>query len=74
MRHGWRAKVGWKLRIWADRIDPDHAFRRSGMTVTLERGRGWVLHSPDLNSPPGCPVWYYGPDYDLAHDEAENPI
>ena len=73
-RRGWRAKVGWRLRIWADRIDPGHAFLRTGMTLTLERGRGWTLHGPTVDSPPGCPVWYYAPDYDRAHDEAESPV
>lgn len=73
-QRGLRAKVGWRLRTWADRIDPGHAFLRTGMTITLERDQGWTLRGPVEGRPPGCPIWYYTPDYDLAHDEAERPI
>lgn len=63
-----RARLGWWLRCLADRIDPDHAFRRTHMGLTLELHAGWVLHEDK-----GLPVWYYGPDYDKAYDDAERP-
>lgn len=71
-------EVNQRIRTWAwnklvhlaDRVSPHDAFRRTSGTFTFERHRGIVFHYPDG---PGCPVWYYGPDYTRAHDEAEAP-
>lgn len=63
MRH----RIGRRLRTWADRIDHEHAFRRtSGLSFTFERGFGIAINEIGR----GCPLWYYGPDYDRAHSEA----
>jgi hypothetical protein len=63
-----RARVGAWLRKWADRIDDDHAPRRSGISFTFEEGRGIVTNQEAR----GCPLWYLSSaDYERAHDEAE---
>lgn len=73
-----------KIRFWiwerliflADRIAPEMAFRRtSALTFTFERNIGIAVHGADNTwtdkepFPRGCPLWYHGPDYELAHKE-----
>ena len=70
-----RARIGWFLRKWADRIDPDHAFRHMGsLGLTLEKGKGWTLNQDtEFGKPRGIIPWYYGPDFDKAYDHALDP-
>jgi hypothetical protein len=66
-----RTRIGWWLRCWADRIDPHNAPRITGMTLTLETDKGWVLH-PDGGK--GMRIAYLGrAEYDKAHTEATSP-
>ncbi len=66
-----KAEIAKRLHFFADRLDPDMAFRHaSGLSFTLEQGQGFVLRADGK----GCPVWYYGhADYDRAHSEADSP-
>lgn len=64
-----------KLICVADRIAPEQAFRRtSTLSFTFERGIGIVVHGADSHTTDttfpdkGCPLWYHGPDYELAHE------
>lgn len=69
-RRGWRARIGWRLRCWADRIDPGGAFRAltaDRRTFTFEDGRGLVFRGDGQ----GCPLWYLAHDYELAHEESD---
>ncbi len=70
-----RCRVAGWLRLWSDRLDHRGAVKATGMTMTLERGRGWVLHGyDDPMRGRGFLVCYAGDDeYDRAHTEAENP-
>ena len=72
-----------KIRFWiwrkliylADRIAPEQAFRRtSELSFTFQRDVGIVVHGADGYSKhrghsKGCPLWYHGPDYELAHKD-----
>lgn len=63
-----RAALGRRLRNAADRIDPTHAPRGSGMSFTFEVGKGAVLRW-DRH---GRPLWYLGEDdYGRAYSEAD---
>jgi hypothetical protein len=65
---GWRARIGWRLRCWADRIDPKHGPRMVGWSFTFELGEG-IRFRDDRR---GCPLAYLGEDdYQRAHDEAD---
>jgi hypothetical protein len=62
-----RAQIGWWLRIWADRLDPENAPRGTSYSFTFEKGKGIVFHEDGR----GCPLWYLGEgDYKRAHREA----
>jgi hypothetical protein len=62
-----RAQIGWWLRIWADRIDDEHAPKMTHVSFTFEQGEGMVFHEDGR----GCPLWYLDDDdYKRAHREA----
>ena len=66
-RKGVRARIGWRLRCWADRIDYDGAPRAMSVRFTFEDRIGIVFRDDGR----GCPLWYYGrADYEHAHDQA----
>ncbi|SNS58990.1 hypothetical protein [Rhodococcoides kyotonense] len=65
-RTGVRARIGWRLRCWADRVDREHATFLTGWTFTFEPDVGVVFRDDGR----GCPVSYFGPEYDRAHDDA----
>lgn len=59
------------MRFLADRISPDTAPRHlTTLSVTLERGMGWVLRDDRR----GIPLWYWTPDYDRGRTEADDPL
>ena len=62
-----RARVGWRLRRIADRIDPANTPRCTGYSFTIESGEGIRWRGDGR----GCPLWYLSEtDYQRAHDEA----
>jgi hypothetical protein len=66
-----RARIGWLLRLLADRIDRDGAPRYMSYSFTFERGQGIRFREGGR----GCPLWYSGrADYARAYDEAEAPL
>lgn len=68
---GFRGWLGWTLRKYADRYDPDFAPRGTHWSFTFERGAGMKFRDDGR----GCKVWYIGnPNYQRAHDEADNPV
>lgn len=63
-----RTWVGYWLRRWADRIDPDNGPQGIGWSFTFEDRRGIVFREDRR----GCPLWYLGErDYARAHSEAD---
>lgn len=65
--------MGRLLRRWADRIDPQHAPRKSGYSYTVERGtparrnpNGIAVHLDGT----GCPFWTMPGDRERAYTEA----
>jgi len=65
-----RPRIADWLRRIADRLDPDGAFRCTGMSFTFEDHRGLVTNWQGR----GCPLWYRNKaDYERAHAEAEVP-
>lgn len=68
-RKGWRARLGWRLRCWADRIDDAHAPRLMGWSFTFEDGEG-IRFREDRR---GCRLAYLGyAEYDRAHSESDS--
>jgi len=68
MSHGLRARIGYQLRKYADRIDHRGATKFTHWSFTFETGRGLVFRDDGK----GCPVCYYGDqDYERAHTEAD---
>lgn len=66
-----RARVGWRLRRIADRIDPANTPRCTGYSFTIEPGEG-IRWRDDGR---GCPLWYLSEaDYQRAHDEADGTV
>lgn len=66
-----RKKIGWWLRCLADRIDYEHSFAcATPYTFTIENKVGVVLREDGK----GCPIWYYRPQRELVHKEADNPL
>jgi hypothetical protein len=66
-RKGLRARTGWRLRCWADRIDHPGAPKAMSVRFTFEEHVGIVFRDDGR----GCRLWYYGDeDYERAHDEA----
>jgi hypothetical protein len=64
----WRARVGRRLRCYADRIDPAGAPRAIGWSFTYENRQGVVFRDDGR----GCPLWYLGTDdHERAHAEAD---
>ena len=62
-----RRRIAKRLRYLADDIDRDGAVRMMGSTsFTFERGVGMVFRSDGR----GCPIAYFGDQYERAHDEA----
>ena len=62
-----RARFGWFLRRWADRVDPANAPRALEWSFTFEQRRGLVFNQDGR----GCRVWYLtDADYARAHNEA----
>lgn len=67
-----RARVGRLLRRWADRIDPQHAPRKSGYSYTVELGskskypNGIAVHVDGT----GQPFWTMPADGDLRFTDA----
>lgn len=64
-----RARLAWKLRCLADRVDPHSGPRalgaywnhsRAGMVFTKTDG---IQVYPPV---PGCPLWYMAEDYERA--------
>lgn len=66
-----RARIGWILRRYADRIDPEHAPRyATPFSFTFERYKGLTLRVDGR----GCPLVYLDKDdYARAHSEADAP-
>jgi hypothetical protein len=64
----WLAAI---LRTWAERMDPDGAVTRTGLSFTYEDVPGGMLFRTDGL---GCPLYRVG-DADLqrAHDDAGAP-
>ncbi len=68
-RRSLRARIGWRLRCVADRIDPDNAPRAMGWSFTFEHGKG-IQFREDRK---GCPLWYLGhADSDRAYTESDS--
>jgi hypothetical protein len=63
MRHA----LAQRLRFLADRLSPETAIRRTGLRFGFVDRVGLVVNMSDTV---GCPLWYYGPDYEQAHDPA----
>jgi hypothetical protein len=63
MRHA----LAQRLRFLADRISPETAMRRTGLRFGFVGAVGVVV---SFEPAAGCPLWYYGPDYEQAHDPA----
>lgn len=64
-----RARIGYFLRTWADRIDRRGAPRAMSYTFTPETGEGIRFRENGK----GCRLWYLGEDsYDKAHTEADS--
>lgn len=66
-----RARLGGLLRRWADRIDPQHAPRKSGYSYTVERTstkypNGVAIHVDGT----GCPFLLLPAHKDRAYSEA----
>lgn len=70
---GWRGWLAWRLARIADRICPEQAFRKAGFTFRFVKGTGAVLWDGQSSPypPGGCPLWYYGPQYDMAANGGE---
>ena len=52
----------------AGRLDTDLDFRNAtSLSLTCERGRGWVLREDGL----GIPVWYRHSEYERANDASD---
>lgn len=65
-----RARIGWRLRCFADRVDPDNGPGGMSYSFTFELGEGIRFRDDGR----GCPLWYLGAaDYQRAHDEADKP-
>lgn len=66
---GFVARLAWRLRCFADRIDPAYAPRCiEPYTFTFERGEGLHFRGDGR----GCRLWYLSAvDYDRAHVEAD---
>lgn len=62
--------VAYLLRRVADRLDPAGKHQPVGWHFTLEQDIGIVWHDAGQ----GCPAYYQVADYQLATDEADNPI
>lgn len=70
VRTGWRARLGWQLRCWADRIDHANAPRIMHLSFTFEDHRGIVIHDDGR----GCPLVYLGEThYGWAHEDSGQP-
>lgn len=71
-RQGWRARLGWKLRCWADRVDEANCPKRlSTLSFTFEEGEG-IRFREDRR---GCPLAYMSEaDYARARDEADSAM
>jgi len=66
-RKGLRARIGWRLRCWADRLDRPGAPKATHVRFTFEERVGIVFRDDGR----GCRLWYYGDqDYERAHTEA----
>lgn len=58
--------IGEHLRYLADRVDDEHSFRCTGLTMTIEQGKGAVMHTGIGTVNPGVPLWYRNHEYDEA--------
>jgi hypothetical protein len=65
-----RRSIADRLRFLADRIDPASAFRMSHLRFYFRTGVGLVV---DREGHRGCPLWWRGPDYHLAHEVDAHP-
>lgn len=66
------------MRRLADRIDHAGAPKATHLTMTIESGKGIVIHGlngePEPVKPRGCTLWYLNDEeYEKVHTEAENP-
>lgn len=67
-----RARIARRLRTIADRIDREHAPRRTHLSFTYKptipgRQGGAFVNADGI----GCPLWYLSEDdYERAHTEA----
>jgi hypothetical protein len=59
-----RLRLASWLRKYADRLDYDGAPKRTSWSFTHEDGWGTVFNQDGY----GCPLWYMGDDYELAHE------
>ena len=63
-----RARVGWWMRRWADRIDPENTPQAIGWSFTFEHRRGIKFRDDGR----GCPLWHISEsDYQRAHAESD---
>lgn len=66
-----RAFIWWQLIYLADRICPEQAFRRTGVTFYFVEGKGVVT---EFATGRGCPLWHQGKaDYEKAHQVQLSP-
>lgn len=67
---GLRGRIGWHLRVLADRLDPMMAPRGMHWSFTFEPGEGIRFRDDGK----GCDLWYLGElNYVRAHSEADTP-
>lgn len=60
-----RRRIAHRLRIWADRLAPEDAPRKTCISFEFVTGKGIVTNTDGH----GCPLWYLGmDDYARAHE------